>query len=303
MSHLPSRWRALAAAALLATLTATGTGAAAEAPAPAASEPPVVAAARAEESGLGARIGIAVIDATGRRLADYRGDEPFPLNSTFKAFACAALLGRVDGGDLTLDDTAAIRAADLVAYSPFAERRVDGPPPTLGQLCEAAVQLSDNTAANRVLDVLGGPPALTAFMRSIGDPTTRLDRREPELNEATPGDPRDTTTPRAAAGSLARVLLGDGLSPASRRVLDDWMLGNQVAGALLRKVLPPGWTIADRTGAGGHGSRSIIAKVQPPGRPALVVAIYVTGTTAPMAASDAAIARMGAALFGSLGAP
>ena len=133
-------------------------------------------------------------------------------------------------------------------------------------------------------------------MRSLGDKQTRLDRKEPELNEATPGDLRDTTTPKAIVRSLKKVLLDDGLSASSQTTLKQWMLDDQVAGALLRAALPTDWKIADKTGAGGHGSRSIIAVIWPPAQQPLVVAIYITQTTAPMTDSNKAIARIGAVL-------
>ncbi|EPR37100.1 hypothetical protein dsx2_1043 [Desulfovibrio sp. X2] len=132
--------------------------------------------------------------------------------------------------------------------------------------------------------------------RDARDGATRLDRAEPELNEATPGDPRDTTTPAAAAASLAAVVLGDALAPSSRAAVTDWMLHDQVADGLLRAALPPDWRIADKTGAGGHGSRSIIAVVWPPERKPLVVAIYITQTEAPLPAANLAIARIGRVL-------
>jgi beta-lactamase class A len=256
----------------------------------------LTAAVRAEEQVLQARVGMAVADANTGETWHYRGDERFPLNSTHKVFACAALLARVDERSLSLDQAVSIHHAMLVPYSPVTEQSLAPRTLSWGQLCQAAVSHSDNTAANAVIDAIGGPSGLTAFMRSIGDGETRLDRREPELNEAIPGDLRDSTTPSAIVASLAKVLLGDVLSASSRAELTQWMADDQVAGALLRAALPAGWKIADKTGAGGYGSRSIIAVIWPPSRRALVVAIYVTQTSAARPASDQAIARIGAAL-------
>ena len=153
---------------------------------------------------------------------------------------------------------------------------------------------SDNTAANVVFDAIGGATGFNAYMRSIGDEETQLDRKEPELNEGTPGDVRDTTTPNAMVNSLRKILLGDALSVSSRSELTQWMLDDQVAGALLRASLPSDWKIADKTGAGGYGSRSIVAVIWPPSKQPLVTGIYITQTKASMQASNQAIARIGA---------
>lgn len=247
------------------------------------------------ETRSGGRLGVAVHDtATGWRWS-HHAEARFPLNSTFKAFACAALLARVDAGAADLDTVVVISPGALVPHSPATERHVaDGM--TLRALCAAATAVSDNTAANLILAHIGGPQGLTRFMRHLGDSETRLDRWEPALNTATPGDPRDTTTPGAAARSLERLLLGDALSAASRRQLTDWMVADQVAGALLRAGLPAGWRIADRTGAGGHGARGIIAAAWPPGRPPVVIAVYLAQTRLSLDDRDTVIADVGRAL-------
>src|SRR5690606_1807749 len=148
-------------------------------------------------------------------------------------------------------------------------------------------------AANKVLEVIGGPESVTAFMRSIGDNTTRLDRWETDLNTATPGDPRDTTTPSAIALSLRELIFGEALSQSSREQLIKWLLGNEVGGPLLRAGIPQDWGIGDRTGAGGYGSRGVVAVMWPPERDPLVVAIYITQTEASMELRNEAIAAIG----------
>ena len=253
-------------------------------------------AVQAEESTLQARIGMAVIDTNTGSTWDYRGDERFPLNSTHKTFTCAALLAKVDQQALSLNQPVSISKEMLVTYSPITEKSLSAQTMTLGALCQAAVSYSDNTAANLAFEAIGGSAGFNTFMRSLGDEQTRLDRKEPDLNEATPGDPRDTTTPKAIVRSLKKVLLDDVLSAPSQATLKQWMLDDQVASALLRAALPADWKIADKTGAGGHGSRSIIAVIWPPSKQPLVVAIYVTQTTAPMTDSNKAVARIGAVL-------
>ena len=253
-------------------------------------------AVQAEESTLQARIGMAVIDTNTGSTWDYRGDERFPLNSTHKTFTCAALLAKVDQQALSLNQLVSISKEMLMAYSPITEKSLSAQTMTLGALCQAAVSYSDNTAANLAFDAIGGSTGFNAFMRSLGDEQTRLDRKEPDLNEATPGDLRDTTTPKAIVHSLKKALLDDGLSALSQAALKQWMLDDQVASALLRAALPANWRIADKTGAGGYGSRSIIAVIWPPSQQPLVVAIYITQTTAPMTDSNKAVARIGAVL-------
>ncbi len=247
------------------------------------------------ENHLGARVGLAVYD-TGRNIEwRYHADERFPLTSTFKAFACGALLHQVDAGQTALDSTVRIAQSDLIPYAPVMEKLV-GQDVSLAATCSAALRLSDNVAGNKVLERIGGPEGLTGYLRSIGDATTRLDRREPELNEAAPGDPRDTTTPEAIANSLRRLVLGNALSASSRSQLTEWLVADEVGGPLLRAGLPADWRIGDRTGAGGHGSRGVVAVIWPPGRAPIIAAVYVTGSDATMDQRNQAIAELGIAL-------
>ena len=256
-------------------------------------------AVQAEEARLGARIGVAVFDAKDGTRWAHRGDERFPLNSTHKSFSCAALLRHVDRRVLALENLISIDRASLVTYSPVMEKA--GGQVTLREACAASVSWSDNTAANIVTNAIGGTQAFTDFMRDIGDPHTRLDRKEPEMNEAKPNDLRDTTTPDAIVESLRRIILGDVLREDSRALLTDWMINDKVADALLRASLPRTWSIADKSGAGGHGSRSIVAVIWPKNRAPIVVGIYITQTAAPMVDSNAAIARLGNVLADAIG--
>jgi len=257
-------------------------------------------AIRAEEAQLSAQIGAAVLDTKSNAVWGYRGDERFPLDSTHKAFVCAALLAKADRGEASLQKRVVIIATDLVAHSPITEKRIAPDAMSLSELCAAAITVSDNTAANAVLSAIGGPPAVTDFFRSLGDEVSRLDRNEPDLNESAPGDPRDTTTPAAAVADLDKLLLGNTLNPAAREQLKQWMIDDAVAGPLLRAAAPSNWRIADKTGAGEHGSRGIVAVLWPPDRAPIVAAIYIRDTAASLDARNAAIARIGAALIKAL---
>lgn len=280
--HRP--WRVILAGALLSLLAGAGF--------PQADDP--ISTVMALESGLGARIGLAVNDLQSGQRWEYRASERFPLSSTFKPLACAALLARVDQGLERLDRQVAFTAQDLVSYSPVTESRLEGM--TLGELCAATITLSDNTAGNLVLAAIGGPAGLTAFLRMRGDPVTRLDRWETDLNEAIPGDPRDTTTPAAIAGLMEQLVLGTVLADESRDQLTTWLWGNAVGDDLLRAGIPGGWGIGDKTGAGGFGSRSIVAVLWPPARQPIVVAVYITDTEASFEERNAAIAQIGRAI-------
>jgi beta-lactamase class A len=242
------------------------------------------------EARLGGRLGVAVLDAgSGRRLA-HRGGERFPLTSTFKFLAAGHVLARVDRGEERLDRVVAYTKDDLVTYSPVTGQQAAM---SLGALCDAAVTLSDNTAGNLLLDSFGGPAGLTAWLRGLGDDVTRLDRRETALNEARPGDPRDTTTPEAMLGLMQALLLGGALAAASRAQLADWLVGCRTGDRRLRAGVPAGWRVGDKTGSGGNGTANDIGILWPPGRAPILVAAYSTGSTAPEEARSAVLAEVG----------
>ncbi len=232
---------------------------------------------------------------TGQRW-EYQADQRFALSSTFKTLACAELLHRVDKGEAELNSEVSFSESDLVTYSPVTEKFAGRQAMTLSELCEAALTMSDNTAANMILRALGGPESITNFAKFLGDDSTRLDRWETELNEAQPGDRKDTTTPNAMVSNIQRLLLGDVLSVESRGQLRNWLERNQVADGLFRAAVPEDWVVADRTGAGGFGSRSITAVMWPPERQPIVVALYITETESSFSERNDAIAEIGAAI-------
>ncbi|MBO1078935.1 class A beta-lactamase [Roseomonas haemaphysalidis] len=245
------------------------------------------------ERQIGGRLGVAVLGTGGR--VGHRVDERFPLGSTYKLLAAAGVLARVDAGQDRLDRRIRFSRADLVTYSPATEQHAGGPGMTLDAVCEAAMILSDNTAGNLLFDALGGPAGLTAWLRGLGDGMTRLDRIETALNEATPGDPRDTTSPAAMLGNLQKLLLGDALSAASRDRLAGWLRNNRTGDARLRARLPPGWQAGEKTGTSSHGTSNDVGLLWPPGggKPVLVAA-FITECPAPPARRDAALAEVGA---------
>ena len=253
------------------------------------------------EAALGGRLGVAVLDTGGSLRAGHRADERFPLCSTFKFLAAAAVLARVDAGQERLDRRVRVEPKDILAHSPAAEKHLNGTM-SLAELCEAAIAVSDKAAANLLLAELGGPAGLTQSLRALGDQETRLDRWELELNEALPNDPRDTTTPAAMVKNLQRLVLGDGLSPASRGQLADWLIANKTGDDCLRAGAPAGWRVGDKTGSGERGTRNDIAILWPPGRAPIVVAAYITGATVSVERRNAGLAAVAKAVAASFSA-
>ena len=248
------------------------------------------------ETESGGRLGVAVLDAESGAASLYRADERFPMCSTFKLLAVAATLAKVESGKEQLARRVAIEAADILSYAPVTKQHVGAHGMSVSELCEAAITLSDNTAANLLLRSLGGPSAVTDYAHSLGDHVTQLDRIEPDLNEATPGDPRDTTTPSAMAANLKTLAIGNTLG-GSRDQLVDWLVGCKTGDAKLRAGLPKTWRVGDKTGSGGHGSSNDVAVIwRAADRPPLIIAAYLTGTTASADQSNATHAAIGRAV-------
>ncbi|WP_280190642.1 class A beta-lactamase [Delftia sp. PS-11] len=252
--------------------------------------------ARLEKS-VGGRLGMAVADVASGSGIDYRGGERFPMCSTFKLLLAAQVLHRVQQGDERLSRRVHYASSQLVPYSPSSGPRAgDGGGMTVAQLCEAAVVLSDNTAANLLLDASGGPQALTQWLRDSGDEVTRLDRMEPELNEGLPGDPRDTTTPLAMAQSMQRLLLGSVIDGFGRALLLQWLVASRTGDRRLRAGLPADWRVGGKTGTGDKGisNDAIVAWPAPHSAP-LVVTGYLAQCPADAPVRDTILAAAGAA--------
>jgi beta-lactamase class A len=247
--------------------------------------------ARLEETN-GGRLGVAVLDtATGER-SDYRADERFPMCSTFKFLLVSAVLQRVDGHQEALDRAVSIPPKPLLFNSPLTEPNAGGTM-SIAALCHATLTRSDNTAANLLLETIGGPAGITTFSRSLGDTVTRLDRWETSLNESLAGDPRDTTSPGAMAADLKSVLLGNALSRPSRDQLTLWMQANLTGLDRLRAKLPAGWRAADKTGANGEHTSNDIAVLWPSGQPPIIVTAYITQCPGPESKRCAMLAKIG----------
>lgn len=269
-------------------------GPARSAPGPAAATIATAADFAALEKASGGRLGVTLLDTrTGKRVG-HRQDERFPMCSTIKWMLAAAALHRAERQPGFLDERLPMRAEDLIDHAPTTRRHV-GKDLSVRDLCRTTMVTSDNPAANLLLRHLGGPPALTAFMRSHGDAVTRSDRYEPELNRFTLGDPRDTTSPAASAASLQRFVLGDALRPASRQQLADWLIDNETGDATLRAGLDKRWRVGDKTGSNGKDTRNDIGVLWPlGGGTAWVLTAYLQGASVDGGQRDAVLARVAA---------
>ncbi|OYX30305.1 MAG: hypothetical protein B7Y99_11875 [Caulobacterales bacterium 32-69-10] len=254
------------------------------------------------EARYGGRLGFMALDTgSGRRIA-YRADERFNTASTFKWLLAAAVLARVDRGAERLDRRIAYTRADLLGVSPVTEANVARGSLSVAELCAAIVEVSDNAAANLLLASIGGPAALTRWLRSQGDPVTNMVRNEPTLNSAIPGDARDTTSPAAMVGNLQRLVLGAALSAPSKARLIDSLTASRTGLKMLRAGLPADWRVGDKTGRGANASVNDVAVAwRPSGAPVLMAAYLTTGDGG---AADGVIADLGrlvGARFGSGG--
>jgi beta-lactamase class A len=285
---LPSRRLLLTgalSAALSVPLSACGSPGT-RAPSPRTREPGLgegAAGTDAHLSGLelkyGARLGVhAVATGNGASVA-HRADERFAFCSTFKTLAAAAALHRQPPSSLAryLAKVVTYSPADVNSVSPVAKQHV-ATGMTISELCDAAIRFSDGTAGNLLMREIGGPAQLTAYLRGLGDPVSRMDQYEPDLNRNRPGDPRDTTTPRAIADDYRRIVLGGALSPDCRALITDWMRRNTTGAASIRAGLPPDWIVVDKTGHGDYGRADDIAVAWPPGGNPVVMAVMCDRT-------------------------
>lgn len=230
------------------------------------------------EASSGGRLGVAALNTADGSYVSYRESERFPMCSTFKLLVVALVLKRSMAERSLLDERVRYGDADLVANSPVTRRHV-GEGMTIGELSAAALQHSDNTAAQLLLTAVGGPEVLNQFALSIGDEWFDLLRGEPEVNASVPGDMRDTTTPRAMMLDVQKLLLADDvLGSQQREQLKAWMLGNVTGAARIRAAVPgSGWRVADKTGSGDYGTANDVAVVYPPSAAPFVIAVYFTG--------------------------
>ena len=253
------------------------------------------------EQHSGGTLGVSYLDHETQTQFSYRGDEQFPLCSTFKLLLVAAVLQKIAQGGDSLERMIAVKRADMVSNSPVVEKHLDGEI-SVERLCEGTLIWSDNASANLLLPIVGGPSGLTQFMRRIGDQATRLDRNEPSLGSAIPGDPRDTTTPDAMRASVQHLLLDSNqtLSTEARTRLTNWLLDNRTGDTRIRAGAPKHWQIGDKTGAGMNGSCNDVALLWPPNRQAISLCLYLRDCPKDVPTQHAVHAQATRILLGAL---
>ena len=261
---------------------------------PALAQEAAIAAISDYERSSGGHIGLYAENVrTGAKLA-WRADQRFVMCSTFKASLAACVLARVDRGEDSLERPIPYSAADVPDwYAPLARQNLARGALSVREMCRGAVELSDNTCANLLLARIGGPPALTAFWRGVGDQVTRLDDTEPVLNRTPLGGVRDTTTPESMASTLRRLVLEPVLSAPSRATLTGWLVGCQTGANRLRAGLPNGWVIGDKTGNNGKDAAGDIAVAWPRPDSPIVICVYTRGGAPSAAQLDAVFAGIG----------
>lgn len=241
----------------------------------------------------GGRLGVAVINLENGQTLAYRADEHFAMCSTFKLLLVAAILSRVDASEEKLDRSIAFNQADLLEYAPITRQHLEDGSMSVAELSAATIQYSDNTAANLLLQSIGGPEAFTHYVRSLGDEITRLDRDEPAMNSNLPDDLRDTTTPLAMVKNMQRILTGNALSEPSKDQLNTWLIGNTTGDKRLRAGMNPAWKIGDKTGSGENGASNDIAIVWPTDKKPFLIAVYYTGANSSADKKSEVIAEVG----------
>lgn len=239
------------------------------------------------ERRYGARLGVVAVDTQTNRAVTYRPDERFAFASTSKVLTAGVALKQAS--DAELDRVLRWTKDQVLEYAPITDDFVSSGL-SLRHLLNAMLSWSDNTAMNVAMRSQGGPRAVERALRRLGDTTSNIDRFEPDLNTAVPGDVRDTSTPRAMAANLRRLVVGNALTPPRRELLRDLLLTNTTGDALIRAGVPKGWRVADKTGSASYGTRNDIAVVYPPGRKPYVVAVFSTRRTQDAKPSEAIVA-------------
>jgi beta-lactamase class A len=251
---------------------------------------PTAAAFAKLEATYGGRLGVFALNTANGAQVGYRASERFPFCSTFKVILAGAILRQSEQNSGLLQRRIKYTQKEVVHYSPISSKHVDDGM-TIEALCRAALQYSDNTAANMLIAQVGGPAGVTAFAQSIGVTEFRLDRWETELNTAIPGDLRDTATPEAMAHALQILTLGDALPAPQREQLQSWMRGNTTGAHRIAAGVPGGWQVGDKTGTGDYGTANDLAIIWPPSHKPLLVAVYSTQRDPDAKPSDDVIAE------------
>lgn len=229
------------------------------------------------ESRVGGRLGIAAIDTANHKIIEYRGNERFPFCSTGKVMVCSAILNKSIKNPSLLKKIVKYEQKDIEksGYAPVTENNLERGM-NVGELCAAALDYSDNTAMNLLIGQAGGIQAVNDYARSIKDNTFHLNRMEPDLNTAIPGDLRDTTTPLAMISSLEQLVVGNALPLVQRKQLQYWLKENTTGNNRIRASVSKEWQVGDKTGTGAYGTTNDVGVIWPEGCPPIILAVYYT---------------------------
>lgn len=253
------------------------------------------------EARHGGRLGVAAMDIGSQRRVSWRGQERFPFCSTFKAFLAAATLQRVQREEERLDRAVPVTRADMIPHAPVTEKAI-GRTLTIRELMQAAVEVSDNPAANILIREMGGIAVWRSWWPTFGDTTTLISRLEPDLNTALPNDPRDTCLPDQTVANIRELAFSDRLTPAHDQLIQSWLIASPTGPNRLKAGAPQGWTVAHKTGTGANGTANDVGMAIPlSGAPVLLTAYFTGATEATDDQRDAVIAEATRRVFKALG--
>ena len=229
------------------------------------------------ENTYGGKIGLYAINTANNKIISFNANKRFPFCSTSKVMTVAAILLKSSKKPSFLQKIIYFKKAAILksGYAPITKNNIKNGM-SVEALCAACIRYSDNTAANILMRMLGGPQAVTKFARRIGDDKFNLNRYEPQLNSAIPGDKRDTSTPKAMAKSLQKLILGHILPPKQHSLLEHWLITNTTGNNRIRAGAPKNWLVGDKTGTGQYGTTNDIAILWPPNYAPIVLSIYYT---------------------------
>ena len=217
-----------------------------------------------------ANIGVYAVDTDSGKIINYNPSKRFAYCSTHKVFTVAEILHRYSPEQL--QEVIHYKEDDILSYAPVTKEHVDTGM-TLFDICEAAVRLSDNTAANLIIAKLGGIKNFKLALRELGDDITNPVRLEPEMNEFIPGDDSDTSTPKQMALNLQKYILGDVLNEEQKQILINWMTDNTITDNLIKASVPDNCKVIDKSGSGTYGTRNDIAIIYPESGKPIIMAI------------------------------
>jgi beta-lactamase class A len=278
-------------------------------------------------------LGVTVLDVDSGAQARVNADHAYPMMSVFKAPVAATVLAQIDTGHLSLAQKVTINRADVVGGSAVpsigAHFHGDSMTFTVDQLLTAAISESDNTAADALVRLVGGPKVVTAFLRAHGIDEMRVDMDEADVDRIFDGighgeqipanetaqqslvrlrrgyrdylsDPRNRTTPDAAVKFLKQLWKGSLLSAGSTQHLLQLMY-KQTIPRRLRGGLPEGVRLADKCGTsvsfeGETAAYNDIGIMTWPNGHTVIVAAFLTGSRADKAERDAIYAEIAKAV-------